>query len=377
MPSRLVFAMTGATGVTGGIAAVSTAILTALASMVAAGQTSLTVLSLLEDESARPAFLPRNVVFRAFRGRRPRFAAALLGAVARRPVFVFDHVTLALPILPFAASGTVRTVIFAHGSESWRRIRRTSRWSFRAATLCLTNSHFTLRRMRETLPVFRGEACLLGLSPQFPLNADIPVPQGGLSLDAVDGVRRVIGPRMLLLAARMDPRERAKGYDEVIEALTVLVEDVPDIQAVIAGPGGDADRVRALAHSRNVADRVFVPGFVPQETLARLYGACYAFVMPSRQEGFGLAYLEAMNYGKPCVGCTAQGAEDVIVHEVTGFLLNDGADVQELAEVLRRLLKDPVLARGLGAAGFARLHAAFTAEQFQQRVRTALSAVAC
>ncbi len=47
--------------------------------------------------------------------------------------------------------------------------------------------------------------------------------------------------------------------------------------------------------------------------LEQLYSQCYAFVVPSKQEGFGLVHLEAMNFGKPCVGCFDDGAADVNV----------------------------------------------------------------
>ena len=90
--------------------------------------------------------------------------------------------------------------------------------------------------------------------------------------------------------------------------------------------------------------------------------------MPSKQEGFGLVYLEAMNFGKPCVGCFDDGAEDVIVHEQTGLLVRDPNDAQELLGVLRRLLSEPERARQMGSQGFARLHERFTAAHVQQRV---------
>src|SRR5262249_12462355 len=128
----------------------------------------LDVLSLLEQDDDRPA-LPPWVRFRAFGGSRVAFSLALMQLAAARPVVCFDHVTLALPILPLAATGYVKTVIFAHGSEAWKCVRTSSRLSFRCAVLSLTNSHFTLRKMQARLGPFRGAACPLGLSPEFSL----------------------------------------------------------------------------------------------------------------------------------------------------------------------------------------------------------------
>ena len=109
---------------------------------------------------------------------------------------------------------------------------------------------------------------------------------------------------------------------------------------------------------------MFFPGYVPTETLKELYQQCYALVMPSTQEGFGLVYLEAMQYAKPCVGCWDQGAEDVIVHGETGFLVHDPDDPQELFDTLRYLL-----AQWLGYNGYKRLTERFTAHQYQARLK--------
>ncbi|MCH7562948.1 MAG: hypothetical protein IH968_03890, partial [Gemmatimonadetes bacterium] len=203
--------MTGASGVCGGIASANLNVLIALTQLAEQRQLDFTVLSLLEREADRPSFLPGWVDFIACRRSRSRFVARLLGAVVRRPLCCFDHVRLALPVLPLAAVGGVRSVIFAHGSESWRRVRRTSRWSFQCATLCIANSHYTLEKMRQHVPPFRGEACPLGLSPEVSLNEELEG-RGDevVELEAADGRSRVLGERALLLVGRMDPGEREK-----------------------------------------------------------------------------------------------------------------------------------------------------------------------
>ena len=376
--ASIVFGMTGACATPGGIAAANLNVLHALAGLAETTGARLSVLSYLERASDRPPFLPASVEFKAFAGSRPRFTLELLDRAGRRPLFVFDHVTLCLPLLPLSAAGAARTVTFAHGSEAWRRVRRTSRWCFRHARLCVTNSHYTLGKMRQRLAGFKGVACPLGLSPSFPLNRDAPPESDDpVELTAADGRTRALGRRALLLVARMHPGEREKGHYEMLEVMPRLLEHFPGVQLVFAGPGEDAENLRRAALSKGVAGAVFVAGRVPVETLRRLYARCYAFVMPSRQEGFGLVYLEAMNYAKACVGCYEQGAEEVILDGRTGALVRDPSDAGELFEVLRRLLGDPARTRELGLNGFRRLHADFTAERYQQRVREQIGALLC
>ena len=368
--------MTGAAGLCGGIATANLNVLHALVQLVKEVDGRLAVMSLLEQPSDRPGFLPDDVEFHAFAGKKVAFSSGLLRYITRQPLICFDHVTLALPMLPFAAAGIVKTVIFAHGSEAWKRVRMTSRLSFRFATLTLTNSDFTLRKMHQRLKRFHSVACPLGLSPEFEANREIPLPGGEvLRFEAADGESRDLGDQVLLLVARMHPGEREKGQYELLEVLPRMLERYPDVQLVFAGPGDDRKNLADAAMKKHVAHCVFLPGRVTHQQLESLYRHCFAYVMPSKQEGFGLVHLEAMNCGKPCVGCRNDGAADVIVHGETGMLVADPTDRAELTAVLTELLDAPVQAAELGRNGFQRLHEMFTAEHYQQRVKEQLQKV--
>lgn len=372
----MLYAMTSASRCVGGIATANLNVLRALTGVAADRGGKLTIFSFGEGSEDRPAFLPDWVCFRGFRGDKASYSVSLILAAVRRPLLCFDHVHLALPVLPLAAAGVVRTVIFAHGSESWKRAKPTSRWSIELAALCLTNSEFTLRKMRERIGRFNGVACPLGLSPEFPLNAEAPGPSGCvIELPAADGSVRALRGCVLLLVARMDPGEREKGHAELIGVMPALVREFPDVQLVFVGPGDDRERLAGLARATGVGGAVFVPGFVSAPVLEDLYRDCYAFVMPSRQEGFGLSYLEAMNYAKPCVGCFDQGAEDVILHGQTGLLVADPHDRGELVGVLRALLADPERARSMGRQGLALLHERFTSRHHRDRVKRQIAAL--
>ena len=367
--------MTGASRLYGGIATANLNILHALVELAEQSVAELTVFSFSEEESDRPDFLPAWVKFKPFRGNKLSYSLHLLRAAVEKPIFCFDHVSLALPLLPFASTGAIKTVIFAHGSESWSRLRKSSMWSYKFASLCLTNSHFTLKKMRERISMFNGQACLLGLPPDFVLNSEIPgKSNGAITLEAADGVVRPLGKRFLLLTGRMyvpgpNTKEGQKGHRCLINVLPDLLNEFPEVQLVFPGPGDDRQNLIDLARRTSVASAVFFPGFVSLDTLTLLYRNSYAFVMPSQQEGFGLAYLEAMNYAKPCVGCYDQGAEEIIVHGETGFLVRDPNDPHELAGILRVLLRDPGLARKLGEKGWERLHRYFTSRHHQERVK--------
>lgn len=371
MIRNIVFSITGAKNLPGGIANANLNNLQTLSQLASQKGTKLHILSFLESCEARPEFLPESFPFWGFGGNRFKFAAALLRFVKEKPLFCFDHVRLALPLLPFGSK--IERVIFAHGSESWKRLRRTSFWSFKNASLCITNSYFTLKKIKEYIPEINALACPLGLSPEFDLNEALPAPPlNGLELQALDGGVRKVGSKAILLVGRMDSREGEKGHQPLIRVFPELLKKFPETQLIFAGPGDDRESLGKLARREGVASSVFLSGWVTPTQLQSLYHHSYAFVMPSQQEGFGLVYLEAMNYGKPCVGCFDQGAEDIIVHGETGLLVQDPDNSEELLSVLTRLLENPALAREMGRRGFERLHHFFTARHYQNRLQEAI-----
>jgi phosphatidylinositol alpha-1,6-mannosyltransferase len=376
MSVRLVFVVSGMRSLPGGIAAVDENLLILLADLVRAGRLRLEIESLLEEPAHRPAELSRAVPFRGHRGSKTSLAARLLRHAAAGKWLLYERVGLAAATAPLAAVGAARTIVLAHGPETWREVKPLHALALRAARLVITNSGYTLRRMGEYGPLagrFHGVACPLGLSPAFPLQAAPPAAaEGALPLTAVDGRMRPLGNAVLLLVGRMDPTEREKGHDRLIEVLPHVLTRHAQAQLVFAGPGTDRARLEALARARGVAGSVFFPGRVSSEMLGDLYRRCFAFVMPSRQEGFGLVYLEAMNYAKPCVGCRQDGAEDVIADGETGILLEDALDGATLSSALCGLLDDPGRAADMGRRGFDRLQQHFTGEQFRARFHAIL-----
>jgi glycosyltransferase involved in cell wall biosynthesis len=109
-----------------------------------------------------------------------------------------------------------------------------------------------------------------------------------------------------------------------------------------------------LARELGIAQRVQFEGRKSRAEVADAMRACSVFVLPSRYEGLGCAYLEAMACGKPVVACRGQGIDEIIEHGKNGWLIPnwrtpaDGVD--ELAQGLSTLLRSPDLCSRLGAS---------------------------
>lgn len=364
----VLFCATGVLHSFGGIASSNQNVRLALDKL--SKESSLTLKSLVLNENAEG-----DANYRTFNGSKHRFALAVLAEVPKARLLVFDHVQPALPILPVPKAILPPIAIFAHGSESWRAVRRASKLLFRKADLVLTNSNYTLRKMRETFTGFNGKSCLLGLPPTFsvePTETDAPPPKKPLMLGSVNGQMRPIGSRMLLLVGRLDPRERQKGHSELLAILPSLLARYPDVQLVFAGGGAYQAVLEAEAKDRKVDEKVFITGHIDHATLQQLYKHAFAYAMPSRQEGFGLVYLEAMQCSLPCIACKNDGGADVVEDGVTGLLVNNPIELGNLRRAIFSLLENPEWAASLGRAGYERLDGHFRSEHYLERVRVGL-----
>lgn len=359
---RILFCAVGVRHSLGGIASASRNVSAGLQRLADETGRSLRTLVLAEDA-------PSTAAYRTFGGRKAAFAAASLANGLGADLVVFDHVHLAAPFLTVPRALRPKLVVFAHGVEVFEHIRPASIRSLAAADLVLTNSAFTLERMKRFVGPFEGRTCLLGLPPQFAVTTAPPGPaKQPMTLTACNGVEARLGDQVLLIVARLDAAEREKGHRELIDAMAPLRQAHPGAQLVMVGAGSDYGTLLAMGRASGAAESIFLPGRLSDADVQALYRKARAYVMPSRQEGFGLTYLEAMNYARPCLACRDDGGASIVVDGETGLLIDNNFSQGDLLAALRGLLDDPAAARAMGEAGWRRLMSQFTSAAHQDRV---------
>jgi len=146
-----------------------------------------------------------------------------------------------------------------------------------------------------------------------------------------------------------------KGHDMVIQALSKVLEQFPNIKYVIAGCGSDLDRLRGLVHQHNLDGKVIFAGEVDEDDVIHYYDMCDVYVMPSRQdgawvEGYGISFLEANAREKPVIGGRHGGVVEAIIDNETGILVEPNSP-EEIAQAIIKLLSDEKLAKRMGENG--------------------------
>ena len=151
---------------------------------------------------------------------------------------------------------------------------------------------------------------------------------------AIRATWRLEGKRVFVAVGFTDAHKRYKGHDLVIQTLSLFVDADCDVFCVVLGVGDGLDRIESAAVGLGVAELVRVMGEVGLETPI---DASDIFVIPSMEEGFGIAFLEAMACGTPALGLAAGGAKDALADGTLGDAISEA----ELPAAIMRLLTQP------------------------------------
>ena len=144
-----------------------------------------------------------------------------------------------------------------------------------------------------------------------------------------------------------------KGHDVTLRAIAALTGEHPRLRCRIVGEGPELGRLRNLAAELGISGRVEFLGRRTRLEVAETLREAHIFALPSRYEGLGVAYLEAMASGLPAIAYRGQGIEEVIRQGENGILLASHAAesaTHNLAAVLRTLLQQGGMRATMGAA---------------------------
>jgi len=319
--------VTDAFGGRGGIAQYNRDFLGALAA-----KRGISAITVLPRNAPDPPVARAGIIQAPPRASRFVYAiGALLTAVRQRIDIVFcGHLYMAPLALLIARLKGAKLVVQTHGVEAWSRPSRLRRAAAEAADLVLCVSRYT-------------RACVAGWAAIVPERVVVVpdtvgkrfVPGSGSPLrESLD----IEDKRVLLTVARMDSRERGKGHDRVIAAIPTLVSKGYDIVYLVVGEGDDRGRLEALAREAGVENRIRFLGALPPQHLPEAYRLPDLFVMPSTQEGFGIAFLEAMASGTPALGLDVGGVPDALADGELGAAISEEDD---LPTAIARLLAAP------------------------------------
>jgi phosphatidylinositol alpha-1,6-mannosyltransferase len=240
--------------------------------------------------------------------------------------------------------------VWIHGIEVWEKIRRDHLRAARNVSLMVANTNYTRERAMRQHKIFEtAHVCWLSTWEDEP-------PATPAALD---------GPPVVLILGRLD-QDAYKGHSELINAWPAVLSAVPKARLIIAGTGPLLNHYRSLVAASKAAAHIEIAGLIPESSLPELWKRTVVFAMPSRGEGFGLTYIEAMRWGVPVIASIHDAGAEVNVNGQTGLNV-DLTRPDELVDSLTAVLRDRDLAARFGAAGQRRWRQHFCYSAFRTR----------
>ena len=249
-------------------------------------------------------------------------------------------------------AGVRRIVALTHGHEVW--------WSkvfpFTVAMRRIGSTTDALTYLGE----FTRKAISAALTPKAG-NAMVKIAPG-IDTDHFAPVDATIlreslgltGKRVIVSVGRLVHR---KGQDYLIEAMSAIVQEIPQAHLVLVGEGPYREHLVKLVQKYSLDGYVTFIGRIQYAELPKYICLGDVFAMPSRSrfrglevEGLGIVYLEASACGLPVIAGASGGAPDAVIEGVTGVVV-DGQDSAAIAVAAINLLNDPELATKMGIAG--------------------------
>lgn len=258
---------------------------------------------------------------------RVKFTANFFWEIVRcRPdVVICGHINFS-PIVYFLNLFLkFKFVIITHGVDVWNIKSRLQLAALRKADRIITVSFYTRDKILEQLSEVSvkifilpnsvdGNTFLIKLKPKY--------------LEARHGLA---GSKIILTVARLSADEVGfKGYDRVVLALPQILGEVPNAKYLLVGNGDDLPRIKELAKKLGVDDRVIFAGRVSGAELVDYYNLADVFIMPSKCEGFGIVFLEALACGVPVIAGNKDASSEAVLGGRLGRLI-DPDSIEEIS----------------------------------------------
>jgi phosphatidyl-myo-inositol dimannoside synthase len=267
--------------------------------------------------------------------------SAMQLAFTRHPlVAIVGHVHLSPVAWGLKELGVLKSyIVVLHGTEAWEKVDWLQRVASRKSASVVATTRYTASVFCQHNRVRHDQTCIIPLAV-----AESNVPEPSWKRKNCDEFR-------VLTVGRLTVIERYKGVDTLIEAIAQVQKKGIRIRLTVVGQGDDVPQLRERAYRLGLDGQVEFLGEVPDTRLHQAYQDCDVFAMPSKGEGFGIVFLEAMRYGKPCIGGDHGGTPEVIDHGIDGYLVKHG-DVGGLVRYLVEFYRKPALREEMGLQAY-------------------------
>ena len=226
--------------------------------------------------------------------------------------------------------------VVLHGIEAWEQLPGLKRLALKSADRMIATTQYTADTCANKNGLDKSKIKVIPLC----------IKNGSQQLSDF----KLKGKFKLLCVGRQSNTEHGKGYHMLFDAMSEIVKKQSDIHLNMIGDGDQHAQLIEQCNAKGLGSNVTFWGSLVGEDLQAAYKECDVFVLPSRKEGFGIVFLEAMRWAKPCIGGNHGGTPEVIKEGESGFLI-DFDDTATLIRRIKQLVTDPAYCKAMGDVG--------------------------
>lgn len=291
--------------------------------------------SLYDDKTSEKYYPPEK--YTSFGKSRIKFVLQSIFKSRRFDTIILGHVNLAIIGCAIKLLFPQKEIIvITHGIEVWSKLPLLQRILLQKANKILSVSKFTKEKMLDVADVDVNQISIFPntIDPYFSIPKEFKQEvslRHEYKLEPSDLV--------LFTLTRLSDKEKYKGYDIVVKCLPELLKSNKNIKYIIAGKydKNEKERLDTLIQELKLEDHVLLTGFIEEEKLVAHYQMSDLYIMPSKKEGFGIVFIEAMTCGLPVIAGNIDGSVDALRNGELGILINPDSK-EEIVSAINKVL---------------------------------------
>ncbi len=274
----------------------------------------------LYDETSDIRYVDART-FNGFKQNRFLFLQQIISHQKKAEIIILSHINL----LPLAfilrkINKQVKLVLIAHGIEIWSKLPNWKKRLLKNDIYTWSVSEFTKSEMTcmHKVPDARISVLHNCLDPFFQVPVSFNKPRDLVKRYKLNDVK------ILLSITRMENHDIHKGYDKIIKIMPDLLKRYPKLHYLLCGKGHPKEilRLRQLIKELQLERHVTLTGFIAVEELKDHYLLADLFVLPSKKEGFGIAFIEAAACGRHTISGNTDGSTEAMLNGKLGQMIN-------------------------------------------------------
>jgi len=293
-----------------------------------------------EQNDLMPQYLPAGS-FRGFGFNRIYFVINALKVAPAADVVIISHINLGVVGLAIKLiNPKCKVWLIAHGIEVWRPLSFARKLFAQKCDKIICVSNFTRQEVINRHQINADKCVVLNNAVDSFM---IPPDNFNKPAHLLSRYNLSADDTVLFTLTRLATTEQYKGYDQVIKVLNNIRVKIPSVKYILAGKYDDLEeaRIKQLISENNLQDHVILTGFIDETELTDHFTLADLFVLPSKKEGFGIVFVEALACGLPVVCGNVDGSLDAIRNGELGKAINPD-DLVALEEAITGYLIPPV-----------------------------------